>query len=49
MKCEGCLANDCGSCLYCIDMKKFGGLERKKKKRVKRKCTGSTQQVIFFA
>ncbi len=31
MKCEGCLVNDCGSCLYCIDMKKFGGPGRKKK------------------
>ncbi|KAF8774197.1 Histone-lysine N-methyltransferase 2A like protein [Argiope bruennichi] len=24
-QCEGCLAEDCGECAYCLDKKKFGG------------------------
>ena len=32
MQCTGCLSTaDCGSCVCCKDMKKFGGSGRKKK------------------
>ena len=29
-KCSGCVAMDCGSCINCKDIKKFGGPGRKK-------------------
>ena len=38
--CQGCTQQNCGYCTNCKDMKKFGGLGRKKKACVKRKCTG---------
>ncbi len=42
------MTNDCGSCVYCKDMKKFGGPGKKKRKCAKRKCTGATQVNIFI-
>ena len=37
--CEGCTADDCGSCKNCADMKKFGGKGRKKQKCLARRCS----------
>lgn len=37
-KCKGCLADDCGTCQYCLDKPKFGGNDVKKQKCLKRKC-----------
>ena len=37
-ECSGCVAMDCGSCINCKDMKKFGGPGRKKKCCTQRKC-----------
>ena len=45
MQCEGCLRTDCGTCIYCKDMKRFGGPGKKKKGCIKRICVGATQQV----
>lgn len=36
--CSGCLAKDCGSCKFCLDMPKFGGPGKKKKRCVERVC-----------
>ncbi|OTF70674.1 nuclear receptor-like protein [Euroglyphus maynei] len=36
--CEGCLQDDCGTCLYCLDKPKFGGNDIKKQKCLKRRC-----------
>ena len=46
MQCEGCLSADCGSRIYCKDMKKFGGPGRKKKGCLKKKCLGAIKKVI---
>jgi CXXC zinc finger domain len=37
-KCEACTRAECGECLYCKDMKKFGGLGRMKQTCVVRQC-----------
>jgi len=37
-KCGGCLMPDCGQCVFCRDMKKFGGRGRKKKACEKKRC-----------
>ena len=37
-ECSGCVATDCGSCITCKDMKKFGGPGRKKRCCVQWKC-----------
>jgi len=39
MKCEGCLAKDCGICLYCKDKPKYGGPGKKKRACVRRACS----------
>ena len=39
-QCTGCKTKDCGQCKFCKDMPKFGGLGRKKKPCVFRKCRG---------
>ena len=39
MECEGCKREDCGSCINCNDMKKFGGQGKKKQKCMHRTCT----------
>jgi hypothetical protein len=37
-ECPGCLADDCGQCLYCLDKPKFGGNDVKKQRCIKRRC-----------
>ena len=37
-QCAGCLAEDCGKCLYCLDKPKFGGNDVKKQKCLRRQC-----------
>ena len=37
-QCEACLSEDCKECVYCQDMKKYGGPGTLKKSCVKRKC-----------
>ena len=39
MECAGCKREDCGSCINCKDMKKFGGQGKKKQKCINRVCT----------
>ena len=40
MECPGCkTVNDCGTCKYCKDKRKFGGPGIKKKACEKKKCT----------
>lgn len=39
-ECSGCIADDCGACVCCKDMKKYGGTGRKKKCCIRRKCVG---------
>ena len=41
--CTGCLADDCGECRFCIDMVKFGGPGRKKKRCIHRQCLQKNQ------
>ncbi|CAG2122746.1 unnamed protein product, partial [Medioppia subpectinata] len=36
-ECPGCLADDCGQCLYCLDKPKFGGNDVKKQRCIKRR------------
>ena len=35
----GCLADDCGSCKFCLDKPKFGGPGKKKKFCIQKKCS----------
>ena len=35
---SGCLAKDCGSCKFCLNMAKFGGPGKKKKGCIERVC-----------
>ena len=37
-KCAGCTKPNCGTCKMCLDMPKFGGPGRKKKRCLQRKC-----------
>jgi hypothetical protein len=37
-ECAACLRQDCGSCVHCLDMKKFGGRGIKKQACAHRKC-----------
>lgn len=37
-ECEACMAEDCGTCNYCLDRPKFGGFNKLKKPCVKRNC-----------
>lgn len=37
-ECPGCLADDCGQCLYCLDKPKFGGQDVKKQRCIRRRC-----------
>ncbi|XP_074602789.1 uncharacterized protein LOC141856395 isoform X2 [Brevipalpus obovatus] len=43
--CQGCLAEDCGSCHYCLDKPKFGGGNTLKKKCVTKKCLAASYRV----
>lgn len=36
--CTACLRKDCGDCIYCRDMRKFGGPSTKRQKCVHRRC-----------
>ena len=38
-QCEGCKRDDCRLCVFCKDMKKFGGPAKKKKACKYRVCT----------
>ena len=49
MKCEGCSAKDCGVCITCKDMKKYGGPGKKKKECVKRVCLTSNGIIKFVS
>ena len=40
--CTGCTREDCGSCLFCRDKKKFGGPGKKKKACTQWTCTSTT-------
>ena len=46
MKCEGCLRLDCRSCVYCKDMRKYGGPGRKKKGCINRTCTADARTKV---
>ena len=37
-ECSGCLAKDCGNCKHCLDMPRYGGAGKIKKRCLKRKC-----------
>lgn len=37
-ECAGCLRNDCGKCIFCLDMKKFGGPGSKRQRCRYRVC-----------
>lgn len=37
-KCEACTRTDCGECIYCQDMVKFGGSGRAKQTCLMRQC-----------
>ena len=39
-QCEACSAPNCGKCVYCLDMRRFGGPGHKKKCSINRKCRG---------
>ena len=36
--CTNCVKTDCGTCKYCLDKPKFGGLGKMKQKCIQRKC-----------
>ena len=38
-KCDGCQIKNCGICLYCLDMRRFGGKGIKKQACMQRVCT----------
>ena len=42
-ECRNCTTNDCGTCVYCSDMKKYWGPGKKKKNCVLRKCLTQIQ------
>ncbi len=38
-KCAGCVREDCGKCIYCLDKPKFGGPAKKKQRCALRTCS----------
>merc|ERR1712080_148338 len=38
LKCSGCRTENCGDCVYCLDMPKFGGMGTIKQKCILRIC-----------
>ena len=44
-QCDGCKRKDCGSCVQCLDKKKFSGQGKKKQCCIHRKCTHLTSGV----
>ena len=49
MKCESSCAKDCGVCITCKDMKKYGVPGKKKKACVKRVCLTSKGIIKFVS
>ena len=48
--CSGCLSKDCGCCKFCLDMPRFGGPGKKKKRCIERACKGSqTEEVLVLS
>ena len=43
-KCAGCTKPNCGTCKMCLDMPRFSGPGRKKKRCLQRKCTLTESQ-----
>ena len=39
--CDGCKKGDCGKCKFCLDMPRFGGPGKKKRRCENCKCTGT--------
>ena len=37
-KCDGCMREDCGACLHCLDKAKFGGKDKLRQKCIHRRC-----------
>ncbi|CAK6980454.1 DNA ligase 1-like isoform X2 [Scomber scombrus] len=37
-RCAACLREDCGKCMHCLDKRKFGGQDKKKKRCMLRVC-----------
>ena len=42
-ECSNCKRDDCGTCMYCSDMKKYRGPGKKKRCCLLRKCLQPTQ------
>ncbi len=36
--CEECIADDCGTCKFCLDKKRFGGAEKLRQCCIKPRC-----------
>ena len=47
-KCAGCTERDCGTCKYCLDMKKFGGAGKQKQSCVKGICTPQVHYIMYM-
>jgi len=45
--CDGCIAEDCGSCLNCRDKKKFGGSNIRKQKCVLKVCNNMQESGLI--
>lgn len=45
--CENCQQPDCGACVSCKDMIKFGGTGRSKQACVRRRCPNMAIQVKY--
>ena len=43
--CPGCSTDECGKCVYCLDMVKYGGPGRKKRCCINRQCNALQQKV----
>ena len=46
MQCDGCRAKDCGNCINCKDMKRYGGSGKKKKACVMRNCLAKSVKLV---
>ena len=45
--CEGCTAKDCQMCVYCKDMIKYGGLGKRRKSCVQRRCVKIFSELAY--
>lgn len=43
--CSGCSTEDCGCCKFCLDMPRFGGPGKKKKRCINRACKGIKEEL----